>query len=146
MGASIVEVSHRLPIFRDILDSTESLFRELTNLPKNYRVLFMHGGAQMQFSAVPLNLMYRKKQKGSYFITGRWGILAEQEAQRYGNTEIIMDGVFSFNFFPIKGFFSYRTIFIPSTNNINYFSILKSHFRGNIMIFVFFNNIFYQHN
>ncbi|MEC9069693.1 MAG: 3-phosphoserine/phosphohydroxythreonine transaminase [SAR324 cluster bacterium] len=91
MGASIVEVSHRLPIFRDILDSTESLFRELTNLPKNYRVLFMHGGAQMQFSAVPLNLMYRKKHKGSYFITGRWGILAEQEAQRYGNTEIIMD-------------------------------------------------------
>ncbi len=63
MGASIVEVSHRLPIFRDILDSTESLFRELTNLPKNYRVLFMHGGAQMQFSAVPLNLMYRKNKK-----------------------------------------------------------------------------------
>ena len=91
LGASIVEVSHRLPIFREILDSTESMFRELTNLPKNYRVLFMHGGAQMQFSAVPLNLMSRKKHKGSYFITGRWGILAEKEAQRYGSTEILMD-------------------------------------------------------
>ena len=91
LGASIVEVSHRLPIFLEILDSTESLFRELTNLPKNYRVLFMHGGAQMQFSAVPLNLMYRKKHKGSYFITGRWGVLAEKEAQRYGNTEVLMD-------------------------------------------------------
>jgi len=91
LGASIVEVSHRLPIFREILDATESMFRELTNLPKNYRVLFMHGGAQMQFSAVPLNLMSRKKHKGSYFITGRWGILAEKEAQRYGSTEILMD-------------------------------------------------------
>ena len=92
LGASIVEVSHRLPIFREILDSAESLFRELTNLPKNYKVLFMHGGAQMQFSAVPLNLMNRKNHQGSYFITGRWGILAEKEAQRYGNTEILMDG------------------------------------------------------
>ena len=92
LGASIVEISHRLPIFREILNSTESLFRELTNLPNNYRVLFMHGGAQMQFSAVPLNLMNRKKHKGSYFITGRWGILAEKEAQRYGNTEVLMDG------------------------------------------------------
>ena len=91
LGASIVEVSHRLPIFREILDATESMFRELTNLPKNYRVLFMHGGAQMQFSAVPLNLMSRKKHKGSYFITGRWGILAEKEAQRYGSTEVLMD-------------------------------------------------------
>ena len=92
LGASIVEISHRLPIFRKILDSAESLFRELTNLPNNYRVLFMHGGAQMQFSVVPLNLMNRNKHKGSYFITGRWGILAEKEAQRYGNTEILMDG------------------------------------------------------
>ncbi len=91
IGASIVEVSHRLPIFREILDSTITLFRELTSLPKNYRVLFMHGGAQMQFSAVPLNLMSRKKNKGSYFITGKWGILAEKEANRFGETEILMD-------------------------------------------------------
>ena len=91
IGASIIEVSHRLPIFREILDSTISLFRELTSLPKNYRILFMHGGAQMQFSAVPLNLMSRKKNKGSYFITGKWGILAEKEAKRFGQTEILMD-------------------------------------------------------
>jgi phosphoserine aminotransferase len=92
LGASIVELSHRLPLFKEILDTSESLFRELTGLPDNYKVMFMHGGAQMQFSAVPLNLMSRKSHKGSYFITGRWGTLAEQEARRYGSTEVLMDG------------------------------------------------------
>ena len=92
VGASIVEISHRHQIFKDILDSAELLFRELTNLPKNYKILFMHGGAQMQFSAVPLNLMSRKKNKGSYFITGRWGMLAETEASLFGKTEVLLDG------------------------------------------------------
>ncbi len=92
IGASIVEISHRHQIFLDILENTKKLFRELTNLPKNYKILFMHGGAQMQFSAVPLNLISRKENKGSYFITGRWGILAEKEARLYGDTEIILDG------------------------------------------------------
>ena len=92
LGASIVEISHRLPVFREILDAAETLLRELVGLPKNYRVLFMHGGAQMQFSAVPLNLMARSTHKGSYFITGRWGTLAEKEARRYGKTEVLMDG------------------------------------------------------
>ena len=92
LGASIVEISHRLTVFKDILETTKSLFRELTGLPNNYKVLFMHGGAQMQFSAVPLNLMSMKSHKGSYFITGRWGTLAENEARKYGNTEILMDG------------------------------------------------------
>ena len=92
LGASIVEISHRLPVFIDIIETTKSLFRELTGLPNNYKVLFMHGGAQMQFSAVPLNLMSMKSHKGSYFITGRWGTLAENEARKYGNTEILIDG------------------------------------------------------
>ena len=91
-GASIVELSHRLPFFKDILDKSESIFRELTGLPDNYRLIFMHGGAQMQFSAVPLNLMARKSHIGSYLITGRWGILAEKEARRYGKTEVPVDG------------------------------------------------------
>ena len=92
LGSSIVELSHRLPLFKEILDNAESIFRELTGLPDEYRLIFMHGGAQMQFSAVPLNLMARKSHKGSYFITGRWGTLAEKEARRYGKTEILMDG------------------------------------------------------
>ncbi len=91
-GTSIIEISHRNKIFKDILHSAKSLFRKLANLPKNYKILFMHGGAQMQFSAVPLNLMSREGGKGSYFITGRWGLLAEKEAQRFGNTEILLDG------------------------------------------------------
>ena len=91
-GVSIVELSHRLPLFKEILDEAESIFRELTGLPDNYRLIFMHGGAQMQFSAVPLNLMSLKSHKGSYLITGRWGILAEKEARRYGKTEVLVDG------------------------------------------------------
>ena len=92
MGVSIVELSHRLPLFKEILDEAESIFRELTGLPDNYKLIFMHGGAQMQFSAVPLNLMSLKSHKGSYLITGRWGTLAEKEARRYGNTEVLADG------------------------------------------------------
>ena len=92
LGVSIVELSHRLPLFKEILDEAESIFRELTGLPDNYRLIFMHGGAQMQFSAVPLNLMSLKSHKGSYLITGRWGILAEKEARRYGKTEVLADG------------------------------------------------------
>ena len=92
LGVSIVELSHRLPLFKDILDEAESIFRELTGLPDNYRLIFMHGGAQMQFSAVPLNLMSLKSHKGSYLITGRWGTLAEKEARRYGKTEVLADG------------------------------------------------------
>ena len=92
LGVSIVELSHRLPLFKEILDEAESIFRELTGLPDNYRLIFMHGGAQMQFSAVPLNLMSLKSHKGSYLITGRWGTLAEKEARRYGKTEVLADG------------------------------------------------------
>ena len=60
-GASIIEISHRAPPFLEILEETESIFRRLTGLGSSHVMFFMHGGAQMQFSAVPLNLMARKE-------------------------------------------------------------------------------------
>jgi phosphoserine aminotransferase len=85
-GASILEISHRSKEFLPILDETQQLFRQLTQLPDNYRLLFFSGGAQMQFSAVPLNLLSRSaSNRASYAVTGKWGELALGEGNRYGS-------------------------------------------------------------
>ncbi len=93
LGASVIEISHRSRPFVQVVEEAEALFRELTGLPETFRVLHMHGGAQMQFSCVPLNLLNRQPaRKGAYLITGKWGELAEQEARRYGATEVPLSG------------------------------------------------------
>lgn len=92
-GVSIVELSHRGPVFFGLLDEAQALFRELMQLPDSHTILFMHGGAQMQFSAVPLNLMATQPaHRAQYVITGKWGQLAEAEARKYGNTSVLLDG------------------------------------------------------
>ena len=92
-GASIIEISHRAPPFLEILEETDEVFRRLTSLGDTHTILFMHGGAQMQFSAVPLNLMNLKPtRRATYLITGKWGILAEEEGRKYGQTHIAMNG------------------------------------------------------
>ena len=92
-GASIIEISHRAPPFLEILEETESIFRRLTGLGSSPVMFFMHGGAQMQFSAVPLNLMARKEKSSAvYLITGKWGVLAEEEARKFGSTRVALDG------------------------------------------------------
>lgn len=85
IGASIIEISHRSKDFKDILESAIKLFRKLTDLPENYKVLFVHGGARMQFSAVPLNLIGRvPSKKALYFETGNFAKIAQTEAKKYG--------------------------------------------------------------
>lgn len=92
-GASILEISHRSKEFLAILDETQNLFRQLTHLPENYQLLFFSGGAQMQFSAVPLNLLSRSaSRRASYAITGKWGELAHAEGLRYGEAEVWVNG------------------------------------------------------
>ena len=89
-GVSIIEVGHRTPIFREVLEETKSLFRELTKLPDSHKILFVHGGARLQFSAVPLNLMARSSsRKASYIETGNFAKQAAEEARRYGNVEVV---------------------------------------------------------
>ena len=90
MGSSIIEISHRSKEFDDILCETDELFKQLVSLPENYRILYVHGGASMQFAAIPLNLINRKpSRKALYYVTGNFSRLAYEEAQKFGNIEII---------------------------------------------------------
>ena len=89
MGVSVIEISHRSKEFVAILEEAQSLFRELTGLPENYKILFIHGGARMQFSALPLNLAGRKSGKRClYFETGNFAKLASKDAKDFCHVEI----------------------------------------------------------
>lgn len=83
MGVSVMELSHRSDAFQDVLHSAETGLRRLMNVPDNYRVLFMAGGASVHFSAVPLNLL-RQNGRAGYINSGYWAGKAMSEAARYG--------------------------------------------------------------
>ncbi len=87
-GMSVMEMSHRSPMYEEIISETKRLFVELMNIPDNYDVLFMHGGATLQFSGIPLNLM---KENGSadYIDSGNFAFLAAKEAARYGKVNTV---------------------------------------------------------
>ncbi|PFK47042.1 3-phosphoserine/phosphohydroxythreonine aminotransferase [Bacillus cereus] len=87
-GMSIMEMSHRSSQFQSIIDEASSLLRELMHIPENYDVLFLQGGASLQFSMVPFNLMNAHKRAG-YIITGSWSKKALQEAKKIGEAEVI---------------------------------------------------------
>lgn len=90
LGSSIIEISHRSSEFIKILEETESLFRKIAKVPENYDILFMHGGARMQFSAIPMNLLSISEQKkAAYIISGSFSKMAYQEAKRYGDIDIL---------------------------------------------------------
>ena len=86
-GMSVMEMSHRGKIFDRIIKEAEADLRELMNIPDNYKVLFMQGGAHLQFSAVPMNLM--KNGKAAYILTGQWAKKAQAEAARYGDAVVV---------------------------------------------------------
>ncbi|WP_440603970.1 3-phosphoserine/phosphohydroxythreonine transaminase [Bacillus sp. GB_SG_008] len=87
-GMSIMEMSHRSTAFQDIIDETKDLLCELMNIPENYEVLFIQGGASLQFSMIPLNLMHRNKQ-AAYVHTGSWSKKAIQEAEKIGTVSVV---------------------------------------------------------
>lgn len=86
-GMSVMEMSHRSSDFEDILHSTESSLRRLMNIPDNYKVLFVQGGASQQFAAVPMNLM--KNKVADYINTGMWTKKAIKEAKIFGKVNVI---------------------------------------------------------
>lgn len=85
-GMSVMEMSHRSQMFLEIMDDANSLLREVLEIPDNYKVLFMQGGASLQFSMIPINLT--KKGKADYIITGNFSNLAAIEAAKFTNVQI----------------------------------------------------------
>ena len=85
-GMSVMEMSHRTPEFEEILHSAEESLRKLMNIPANYKVLFLQGGATGQFAAVPMNLL---KTCADYADTGNFAHGAMVEAQKYGKVNCI---------------------------------------------------------
>ncbi len=86
-GMSVMEMSHRSKAFEGIIQEAEKDFRELLQIPDNYKVLFLQGGASLQFAMIPMNLM--KNGVADYIITGQWAKKAYQEAQKYGKANAI---------------------------------------------------------
>ena len=81
-GMSVMEMSHRSKVFQEIIDEAEADLRDLLQIPDNYKVLFLQGGASQQFAMIPMNLM--KNGVADYIVTGQWAKKAWQEAQKYG--------------------------------------------------------------
>ena len=87
-GMSVMEMSHRSKEFDNIIKEAEALFRELMNVPDNYKVLFLQGGGTTQFSMVALNLL-RNSKKADYIVTGQWAKKAMQEAKKFGDIRVV---------------------------------------------------------
>ncbi len=101
IGLSVMEISHRGKDFQAVMDETVALFKELLNIPEGYQVLFLGGGASLQFCMVPFNLL---QKKAAYLETGVWAKKAAKEAKLFGEVEIVASSSDkNFNYIP-KGF------------------------------------------
>lgn len=98
-GMSVMEMSHRSKVYDQIIKEAEADLRELMNIPDNYKVLFLQGGASLQFAAVPMNLM--KNRKAGYILTGQWAKKAYAEAKIYGEAvELASSADKTFSYIP----------------------------------------------
>jgi phosphoserine aminotransferase len=102
---SVMEMSHRSKTYQTIIDDAESDLRKLLNIPQNYKVLFLQGGATTQFAMIPMNLM--KNKSADYIVSGHWAKKAAEEAQKYGKVNVIASSE--------DKMFSY----IPDVSNLN---------------------------
>jgi len=89
VGLSILEISHRSPEFESVIKGTELLIRELLNVPDDYSILFLQGGASMQFCMVPMNFLQGCKKSAAYLDAGYFGAKAIKEAQLFGKVNVI---------------------------------------------------------
>ncbi len=87
-GMNVMEMSHRSKDYQDIIDTAEADLRELMNIPDNYSVLFLQGGASLQFAMVPLNLMVKYK-KAHFVKTGQWAKKAIEQAKKFGEANVV---------------------------------------------------------
>ena len=135
-GQSVMEMSHRSKVYDAIIKEAEALLREVMNIPDNYKVLFLQGGASSQFAMIPLNLM-NKSGKADYVVTGQWAKKAYKEGARYGSANVVAsseDKTFSYipkldksTFTPDADYFHicmnntiYGTVYheLPDTGNV----------------------------
>ena len=99
-GMSVMEMSHRSKVYESIIYGAEDLLRELMNIPDDYHVFFLQGGASTQFAMVPLNLM-NKNKKADFVVTGQWAKKAFSEASRYGQARKVASSEDkTFNYIP----------------------------------------------
>lgn len=97
-GLSVLEISHRAKDFQPVVDEAEALFKELLNIPEGYSVLFLGGGASMQFCMIPYNFL---EKKAAYLNTGTWAKKAIKEAKAFGEVvEVASSADSNFNFIP----------------------------------------------
>lgn len=97
-GLSILEISHRAKYFQPVVDEAEALMKELMGIPEGYRVIFLGGGASLQFCQVPFNLL---EKKACYLNTGVWAKKAMKEAKNFGETvEVANSADTNFNYIP----------------------------------------------
>src|SRR5437870_8554363 len=87
VGISILEISHRSKTFESILEQAEADMRRLAGIPSNYHVLFLQGGASLQFSMVPMNFL-TPERTADYLVTGAWSQKAVAEAKLFGNVHV----------------------------------------------------------
>lgn len=92
VGASVLEISHRSKTFEEMIAQAEANIRALLNLPEEYYVLFLQGGASLQFSQVPMSFLRGTGRSADYIVTGSWAKRALAEAQREGAVRIVWDG------------------------------------------------------
>lgn len=98
-GMSVMEMSHRSKAYETIIQTAEQDLRDLMNIPDNYKVLFLQGGASLQFAMIPMNLM--KQKKAAYIVTGQWAKKAYQEAKIYGEAvEVASSADKTFSYIP----------------------------------------------
>jgi len=90
-GMSVMEMSHRGKDFVSIIEGAEADLRELLEVPDNFKVLFLQGGATTQFASVPLNLLGERGAKADYIVTGQWGDKAAIECNKYGKSNRVVD-------------------------------------------------------
>jgi len=118
IGMSVLEISHRSEHFATILESARQGIRELMRVPENYQILFLQGGASLQFSMIPMNFL-AQGQSADYLITGAWGEKALNEARRCGRINTIFSTADKgFNYIPAQE----DLRFTPAAQYIHYTS------------------------
>ena len=114
-GQSVMEMSHRSKEYQAIIDEAEALLREIMNIPSNYKVLFLQGGASTQFAMIPLNLGTKNK-KADFVTTGQWSKKAKSEAARYIEAnEVASSADATFNYIPELD----RSMFSPDADYVH---------------------------